>query len=83
MDEATISGSAFPSRSSKGTDEVRRQGYFEHAFGKEVGSSLNRGHHFSESRANVRSSAAAEKGGDRYCPAIQNFIFLEKNLFLY
>jgi len=37
---------------------------FEHAFGKEVGSSLNRGHHPSESKADMRSSAAAEKSGE-------------------
>jgi len=64
MVEATIEDLAFPSRPSKEHDEVMRRGCIEHAFGKEVGSGLNRGHHSSESKVNVRSSAAAEKGGE-------------------
>jgi len=64
MVEATIEDSAFPSWSWKGPDEVRRRGCIEHAFGKEVGLSLNRGHPSSVPGANVRSSAAAEKGGE-------------------
>jgi hypothetical protein len=61
MVEATIEDLAFSSRSSKVHDGVRRRGCIEHTFGKEVRLCLNRGHDFSESRANVRSSAAAEK----------------------
>jgi len=64
MAEATIEDLAFPSWSSKEPDQVRRRGCIEHAFGKEVGSSLNRGHPFSVPRANVRSSATAEKSGE-------------------
>jgi len=64
MAEATIEDLAFPSWSSKEPDQVRRRGCIEHAFGKEVGSSLNRGHPSSVLRANVRSSAAAEKSGE-------------------
>jgi len=44
MVQATIEDLAFSSRSSKEHDKVRRRGCIEHAFGKEVGSSLNRGH---------------------------------------
>jgi hypothetical protein len=62
--EATIEDLAFPSWSSKEPDEVRRRGCIEHAFGKEVGSSLNRGHPSSVPQVNMRSSAAAEKGGE-------------------
>ena len=62
MVEATIEDLAFPSCSSKEPDGVRRRGCIEHGFEKEVGLGLNRGHHFSGSRANVRSSAVAEKG---------------------
>jgi len=62
--EATIEDLAFPSRSFKEPDQVRRRGCIEHAFGKEVGLSLNRGHPSSVPRANVRSSAAAEKDGE-------------------
>jgi len=64
MIEATIEDLALPSWSSKEPDEVRRRGCIEHSFGKEVRSGLNRGHPFSRSRANVRSSAADEKGGE-------------------
>jgi len=64
MAEATIEDLAFPSWSSKEPDGFRRRGCIEHTFGKEVESSLNRGHHFSGSRANGRSSAAAEKSGE-------------------
>jgi hypothetical protein len=64
MVEATIEDSAFPSCSSKEPDGVRLRGCIEHAFGKEMEFGLNRGHPFRESRANGRSSAAAEKGGE-------------------
>jgi hypothetical protein len=64
MEEATIEDLAFPNWPSKEPDEVRLRGCIEHSFGKEVGSSLNRGHPSSVSRANTRSSAAAEKGGE-------------------
>jgi len=64
MVEATISDLAFPSCSSKEPDWVRRRGCIEHTFGKEVRLGLNRGHHSNASRANVRSSAAAEKSGE-------------------
>ena len=62
MVEATIEDLALPHCPSKEPDHVRRRGCIEHALGKEVGSSLNRGHPSSVPRANVRSSAAAEKG---------------------
>jgi hypothetical protein len=64
MVEATIEDSAFPNFSSKEPDEVRQRGCIEHTFGKEVGLCLNRGHHSSVPGANVRSYAAAEKGGE-------------------
>ena len=64
MVEATIEDLALPSWPSKEPDQVRRRGCIEHTFGKEVGSSLNRGHPSSGSQANGRSSAAAEKGGE-------------------
>jgi len=64
MVEATIEDLAFPSCSSKEPDVVRRRGCIEHTLGKEVGLSLNRGHHSSVPKANVRSSAAAEKGSE-------------------
>ena len=64
MVEATIEDLAFPSCSSKEPDGVRRRGCIEHTFGKEVGLGLNRGHHSSGPRVNMRSSAPAEKGGE-------------------
>jgi len=64
MVEATIEDLAFPHRSSKEHDKVRRRGCIEHFSGKGVGSGLNREHHPSESRTNMRSSAAAEKSGE-------------------
>ena len=44
MVEATIEDLALPSWPSQEPDQVRRRGCIEHTFGKEVGSSLNRGH---------------------------------------
>jgi len=64
MVEATIEDLAFPHRTSKKHDQVMRRGCIEHSSGKEVGLGLNRGHYFSESSANMRSSAAAEKEGE-------------------
>ena len=64
MDEATLEDLAFPSRSSKEPDGVRRRGCIEHPYGKEVELGLKRAHSSSVPRANVRSSAAAEKGGE-------------------
>jgi hypothetical protein len=64
MVEATLEDLALPHCSSKEPDGVRRRGCIEHSMVKEVGSGLNRGHHFSGSRVNMRSSAAAEKGGE-------------------
>jgi hypothetical protein len=64
MVEATIEDLAFPYCPSKEPDVVRRRGCIEHALGKEVGSSLNRGHFSSGARVNGRSSAAAEKSGE-------------------
>jgi hypothetical protein len=64
MVEATIEDLAFPNCPSKEPDRVRRRGCIEYTLEKEVGLGLNRGHHFSGPRANMRSSTAAEKGGE-------------------
>jgi len=64
MVATTIEDLAFPNCFSKEPDGIRRRGCIEHTFGKEVGFGLNTGHPFSGYRANVRSSAAAEKGSE-------------------
>ena len=64
MVEATIEDLALPYRSSKEPDAVGRRGCIEHASGKELELGLNIRDSSSVPRPNVRSSAAAEKGGE-------------------